>query len=336
MNALTHVDNPFKSNHIAAPSAGTEIASVREGQEVQAMVAVAQRFPRNPVKAMDRILQSCTRAGLAESALYQFSRGGSDIAGPSIRLAEAIVQAWGNFQFGYREVARGETNRVGYSDVEAYAWDLESNTRKPISFRVMHWRDTKKGGYALKDERDIYELIANQASRRVRNCILTLIPSDVTEAAQRQCEITLTATADTGPDAIKKMVEAFSAMGVTRTQIEKRIQRRLDGITPALMVQMKKIYASLRDGMSSPADWFETQTPVPAPPADMDPETGEIPEPLAPPVDPVAELMAQVQAAQTVADLDALSQAVGRLRNGERARVIDAWKARKASLSVVA
>ena len=65
------------------------------------------------------------------------------------------------------------------------------------------------------------------------------------------------AKADTSPEAMQKMVTAFEAFGVTKEQIEKRIQRRLDAIQPAQVVSLKKIYASLRDGMSSPADWFE-------------------------------------------------------------------------------
>lgn len=251
------VSNPFTSTAMARESnAVTDIVGIREAQEVQAMIAVAKRFPRDQIHAMDRILQSCARPGLAEGAIYQYSRGGSDVSGPSIRLAESIAQHWGNFQFGFRELSRGKIDNVGYSDVEAYAWDLESNTRKPIAFRVRHWRDTKAGGYALKDERDIYELVANQASRRVRNCILAVIPGDVTEAAVDQCEVTLKTTADCSPEAVQKMVVAFAQFGVTKQQIEDRIKRRLDSVTPALMVQMKKIYASLRDGMSIPTDYF--------------------------------------------------------------------------------
>lgn len=266
MNDIQKVENPFA---LSAPAneAGKEIAATRESQEVQAMVIMAKRFPRDPIAVMDLILQACTRPGLAETSLYQYSRGGTDISGPSIRLAEAIAQQWRNFQFGFRELGRGHDGKAGYSEVEAYAWDLETNVRKPIHFRVSHWRDTRKGGYALTDERDIYEIVANQASRRVRNAILALIPGDVIEAAQRQCEITLSATADTSPEAVKKMVDAFMAFGVTRNQIEARIQRRLDSITPALVVMLRKIYASIKDGMSVAADWFlpepEAETPKP-------------------------------------------------------------------------
>ncbi len=93
------------------------------------------------------------------------------------------------------------------------------------------------------------------------------------------------------------------------------------------------------DGNWAPPPVVDEELPAltadPVPPATMDPETGEIPapEPEAPPADPVASLLLQIDAAQSVADLDALSRDIGRLRNGERTRVITAWKARKSALT---
>lgn len=288
---MESTNNPFALAVRQSDSAMIESAATRETSEVQAMMVIAKKFPRDQVAAMDAILQACARPSLAEVSQYSFARSGTEINGPSVRLAEAIAQAWGNVQFGFREISRGiGPDKVGYSEVEAYAWDMQTNTRKPISFRVRHWRDTKKGGYALSDERDIYELVANQASRRVRNCILAIIPGDVTESAQRQCDLTLKTHADNGPEAQKKLIAAFSEFGVTREQIEKKIQRRIDTITPAQVVQFKKIYSSLRDGMGTPADFFETGEKEAAP-------TGTVADKLnekigvkkaAPPADPEA------------------------------------------------
>ncbi len=53
----------------------------------------------------------------------------------------------------------------------------------------------------------------------------------------------------------------------TKEQIEKRIQRRIDSIQPAQVVALRKVYASLRDGMSSPSEWFEVDVPADAKPA---------------------------------------------------------------------
>jgi hypothetical protein len=246
-------NNPFA---VAVPHHGTtalaDATASKMVAEIQAQMVLAKKFPRDPRQAMDNILNACTRPSLAEAALYSYSRGGTDITGPSIRLAEAMAQHWGNMDVGIKELEQVN----GASIVEAYALDLETNTRQSKIFQVPHLRFTRSGTKKLEDPRDIYELVANQGARRLRACILAVIPGDVTEAAIQQCEVTLRASADTSPESIKKIAEAFGALGVTRAQLEARLQRRLESIQPAQVVALKKIYASLRDGMSGVADWF--------------------------------------------------------------------------------
>lgn len=252
------VDNPFGGNKDKplANRAGSAAAASDEARamhEVQSAMVIAKRFPRDPKEAMDRILNAFTRKSLAEVAMYSYSRGGTEITGPSIRAAEVMAQQWGNMNFGIRELSR----HGGESTVEAYAWDLETNVRQSKIFSVGHKRNTRSGSYDLTDERDIYEHVANQGARRLRACILGVIPGDVQEAAVHQADVTLQSEADTSPEAIKKLVEAFEQFSVTKEQLEKRIQRHMDSIRPAQIVQLRKIYVSMRDGMSRPADWFE-------------------------------------------------------------------------------
>lgn len=253
--------NPFAASLPAQHRPGAINAVAQSDQqravaEVQAAMMIARMNPRDPIAAMDRILNACTRPTLADSAVYTYSRGGSDVSGPSIRLAEAMAQSWGNMQFGIRELDQ----RNGESTVQAFAWDVETNTRREVTFQVPHIRYTKSGSKKLSDPRDIYEMVANQGARRLRACILAVIPGDVTEAAVTQCEVTMKSKADTSTEAMQKMIAAFEPFGVSREQIEKRIQRRLDAIQPAQVVALKKIYASLRDGMSAPSDWFEADS----------------------------------------------------------------------------
>lgn len=247
-------ENPFAQQRMpVAGNAAAETDQQRAIAETQAAMVVAKRFPRDERAAMDRILNACTRQSLAESALYSYSKGGTDVTGPSIRLAEAIAQSWGNFQFGVRELEQ----RNGESTVEAYAWDIETNTRQVKVFQVQHERHSRKGVTKLTDPREVYELVANQGARRLRACILGVIPGDVIDAAVVQCETTLKTKIDITPELIANIAEKFAGYGVTKDMIEKRIQRRMDVITPALVVNLRKIFNSIKDGMSSPADWFE-------------------------------------------------------------------------------
>lgn len=262
--AETNGNNPFGGSIATRPVAGggggalVEIEQKRAMQEIQAAIVMARQLPRDEKMAMDRILNACCRPGLAEKATYVYARGGTNITGPSIRLAEAIAQCWGNIQFGIQELDQ----RPGVSTVQAFAWDMETNTRQIKTFQVKHTRYTKKGSYNLEDPRDIYELVANQGARRLRACILGVIPGDVIESAVTQCHTTMATSWQPTPELIKKMLDEFTPHGVTKEMIEVRIQRRVDAIQAQQMIHMKEILNSLNDGMSTVADWFEV---APAP-----------------------------------------------------------------------
>lgn len=252
------VSNPFaqSTGAVSTPSSGQATVATDQARavaEVQAALMIARLNPRDPVKAMDRILNNCTRPTLANAATYAYSRGGADITGPTIRLAEAIAQGWGNIQYGIREISQSG----GVSTVAAYAWDVETNTRREMVFQVAHKRDTRNGSRVLTDNRDIYELVANQGARRLRACILGVIPGDVVEAALNQCAVTQNAHVDMTPGSLQNLVESFASFGVSKAQIEKRIQRRIDAIQPAQVISLRNIWKSLRDGMSKADDWFE-------------------------------------------------------------------------------
>ena len=88
--------------------AANSMLSTREAQEVQAAVFMAKRFPRNENEALARILRACDRVGLATKAVYSYPKGGSKVSGPSVRLAEAMAQAWGNIQSGVVELEQAE------------------------------------------------------------------------------------------------------------------------------------------------------------------------------------------------------------------------------------
>lgn len=123
-------------------SSQTEMMVTRQAQEVQVAMLAAKKFPRDQVVAYNNIMRACQRRKLAESSMYEFPRGNEKITGPSIRLAEAIAQNWGNIDFGFMELEQ----RNGVSQVMAYAWDLETNSRQTKLFSVPHIRHQRVAG----------------------------------------------------------------------------------------------------------------------------------------------------------------------------------------------
>ena len=249
-----------QSGEMMGRNTQTEMMISRQAQEVQAAMVIAKRFPRDEVESYNRIMQSCKRKSLAESAMYEYPRGGTKVTGPSIRLAEAMAQNWGNLDFGITELE----NKNGESQVMAYAWDLETNTRQVKIFSVPHVRSTKKGNVPLTDPRDIYEMVANQGARRLRSCILGIIPSDVVEAAVDRCNKTLREGYEEPlVDRVRKMAEVFEKeFSVNISMIEKYLGCKSDAFSENDFVRLKKVYRTLRDGMAKREDYFEIGLPV--------------------------------------------------------------------------
>lgn len=236
------------------PQVGAVAVAARVEAEAKAALAIAKAQPRDEVDALDRIKNACQRQGLAERAEYVYSRGGTNITGPTIKLLEVVAGAWGNIQSGFRVLSSTKLESV----VEAFAWDLETNNKKVMEFVVPHIRSKRSGNESLSDPRDIYELIASTAQRRVRKCLEGVVPTDVVEDALNECKKTLkTKLGDITADRIKKMVDTFADFGVSKEQIEERIQRRIDSIAPAQFVDLGRIANSLKDGMSTVDDWFK-------------------------------------------------------------------------------
>ena len=245
--------NPFAVEYHTEQRALVEVESARAVAEVQSRLTIAKKFTRDTVSAWQRIMQSCKRPGLAEKAMYQYPRGGQTVRGPSIRLAEELARSWGNIDCGIAELSR--TN--GSSEVEAYCWDLETNTRFSMRFTVRHIRDKQGGGVALTDERDIYEMIANMGARRKRACILATIPGDVIADAIDECANTIAnGGGETITDRAKKMVYAFGQIGINDGVLVQYLGHAIGQIIPDELVTLRGIYQSIRDGQSKASDWF--------------------------------------------------------------------------------
>lgn len=259
MNGLSQVDY---SDYMPAPqqdtSVTTEAMVSRQAQEVQVAMVIAKKFPRDVFAAFDRIKKACERRLLAENAVYEYPRGGTKVSGPSIRLAEALAQNWGNIDYGIMELEQ----KAGESSVMAYAWDLETNTRQTKIFTVKHERKAKGTVTKLNDARDIYEMVANQGARRLRSCILGVIPGDIVDAAVDMCQKTLiNGHKEPLEDRLRNALSTFKKeFGITKEMIEEYVGSNVDAFTEQDFLKIGRIYTSLRDGMAKKEDYFNVKT----------------------------------------------------------------------------
>lgn len=231
------------------------IEASRAIAEAQGKLVIAKRFPRDEVEAYAKAMEACQRPTMAAKAFYSFPRGGQTVEGPTIRFAEELARCWGNIDYGIKELSQDD----GKSEMQAYAWDLETNAQSVQNFTNPHQREQGKKMVNLTSQRDIYENNANMATRRLRSRILAILPSWFAEDAIEECKKTLAGRNDTPLiDRVKKMVVAFAKIGVTQEQIEKRLKKKIDTMNADDFVEYTGIYNAIKQGESKIAEWFES------------------------------------------------------------------------------
>ena len=232
------------------------VEASRAVAEAQGKLVIAKKFPRDEVAAFNKVAEACQRKGIAEKAFFSYNRGGSIVSGVTIRFAEELARIWGNIDYGIKELSQ----EVGKSEMQAYAWDMETNTISVQNFTNPHIREVKGTSKALTSQRDIYESNANMGARRLRSRILAILPNDLVEMAIAECKKTLAGNNDVPLiDRVKNMVVAFAKLGVTQEQIETRLKRKIDTMTVDDLTDYIGIYNAIKHGESKAAEWFEAE-----------------------------------------------------------------------------
>ena len=246
----------------------TAVEQSRAVAEVQAAVIVAQQMPRDIGRAVAAMHRSCAQKGLADQAFYSFRRGKQTVSGPSVQLARELARCFGNMQHGIAELLRDDFH--GQSEMLAFAWDLETNTRSSTTFIVPHRRDRSQengGSVALTDMRDIYENNANNGARRLREMIFAILPGWFTEDAVAACYATLAADDSDGKTRAERTdnaVKRFAAIGVTAAQLEQRIGAPVSRWSDFDLAQIGVLYRSIQRGEVRKDDEFPAASPVTA------------------------------------------------------------------------
>jgi hypothetical protein len=234
----------------------TAVEQARAVAEVQAAIVVAQQRPRDTAAAVAAMRETCKQRGLAERAFFRYTRAGSQVTGASVHLARELARCWGNVQYGIAELRRDDD--AGISEMQAWAWDLETNTRSSNTFIVPHKRDRKTGPTALTDLRDIYENNANMGARRVREAIFAVLPVWFTEEAKDACHRTIQNGGEkTIAQQAADIIREFEKLGVTTDQLETKLGRDVNRWVAQDLAQLVVIGASLKRGEITVEDEFE-------------------------------------------------------------------------------
>lgn len=312
-----------------ARSEASGIEQSRAVAEVQAAVLVAQQCPRDVELSKERMRRACDEYALASRAFYRYDRGDGVVNDASIHLARELAACWGNIDYGIAELHRDDEARQ--SEMKAWCWDQETNTRPSTTFIVPHARDRGGRRVDLTSLRDVYENNANMGGRRVRQMIFATLPVWFVEEAKTRCRTTLE-RGDGRPleERIGSAVDRFASIGVSPERMEQRLGRPRDRWNAVDLAELTITFQSISRGERAVEDEFPPQRitvdeitapappPPPAaatepadPPAETDPDAVfDTPPPGATATDPPASTD---PAPITVGQLVKAAQAAGRI-----------------------
>jgi hypothetical protein len=229
---------------------------------VQARQAIAKSFPRDYDEVRVRLLRDGARPAFAAIALYRKPVGNRSIVGFSIEVARCIARYYKNLDVSRKVVGDNSEERRVLCEV----YDLEDNVSyaKEIVVPKTVERSTVKPGQEIirsrinsqgqatylvaATEDDLAIKQAALESKVMRNLYLDLLGADVKEELREKIEETLRNQAAKDPDTERKrLVDAFAAQGVQPADLKAYLGHELDKIGPQQIVDLRAIYAGIRD-----------------------------------------------------------------------------------------
>ena len=261
----------MNSNELDLPSASvdrlgqaTAVEQSRAIAQVQAAAVMARQFPRSTQAAISEMRDACGRTELAKRAFFKFPRGGESVTGASVYLARELARIWGNIDYGLNELRRDDMH--GQSEMQAYAWDLQTNARSTRTFVIEHARDTKQGRKQLTELRDISDNNNNFGARAVREMIFATLPQWFTDMAQEVCRETLKNGGGVPlPTRVANALAAYKRARITPSQLATRVGTEPDAWTHEDVTDLEILYRSLQNREITRDEAFpETESTVTA------------------------------------------------------------------------
>ena len=230
--------------------------------EIDSQISTAKKYPRQLTTVKSNMLSFATLdEETAESCFYSLPRGGKNIQGPSVRLAEIAVSCYKNIRVGSRVMQSVTTGDNPHVIVQAICHDLENNVAVTIEKRR---RITKKKSRDTIDEDDI-NLAANAgAAIAFRDAVFKVIPGALIKPVFEQAKKVAIGDAKTLGDRRMKSVEAFAKMGVSKDTLLAKLEKKsIEDIDLNDLETLIGLFNAIRDGQCTVDEAFPPAAAMP-------------------------------------------------------------------------
>lgn len=229
---------------------GNGMVDVLQKGEIDMQIATAHKYPRSITQFRIDVMDMVTMdEGIAAECIYALPRGGKVIEGPSARLAEIVISAWGNSRAGTRIVE----DRGNFIVAQAVFHDLQKNVA--ITYEVQR-RITNKSGVRFND--DMITTTANAAcSIALRNAVFKGVPKAYWSAMYEAARKTVAGDVKTLPTRRASAFERFGIYGVTKeTILEFFGFKGEEDIGSEQLLILQGMFTAIKDGDLTPDGAF--------------------------------------------------------------------------------
>ncbi len=226
--------------------------------EIDMAISTAKRYPRSISKFVADVRSMATiDEETAAGCFYSLRRSNKTIKGPSVRLAEIAVSAFGNIRAGSRIM--GETPDGKFIKAQGVCHDLEKNVYVSMDSQR---RITDKNGRKYKD--DMIAVTANAAAAvGFRNAVFKVIPKSLIESAYKECIRIATGDAKTLTEKRESIFAKLMDLNplITKEKILRNIgKRKIKDVDLEDVAHLIGVGTAIRDGVSKIDDEFPPES----------------------------------------------------------------------------
>lgn len=226
-----------------------------ERVQVDVQIATAKKYPRNIQAVKQAMLGIATLdEETAASCFYSLPRGGKNIQGPSVRLAEIALSSYGNVKAATR-ILNVETGTNPHCVVQAVVHDMERNVCYAVEKRRRITGKKSKGG--KPDEDDINLAVNAGSSIAFRDAVFKVVPGALVKSVYEAAKKVAVGDVKSIVAQRQKVFDRFKQIGVSEDRILSSIDRkRIEEVTLEDLEHLIGIGTSLRDGQTTVEEAF--------------------------------------------------------------------------------
>lgn len=235
----------------------SSIVLAQNKAEIDMQIATAKQYPRDVHRCLNDIVTWGTMDDeTAQSCFYSLTRkgatGNNAVEGLSVRMAEIIIDAWGNARVDTRVVADDGKQITA----QAVCIDLERNVAVRTEVRQ---RCTDKYGKPYTEDMKI--TVSNAAcAKAFRNAVLKVVPKAITAKAVAEIKNVAMGKAVNMTETRTKLIAAFANIGVKEEEILEYLDvKDRESIDKDMVFHLRSLYQAIKDGETSVEDSIKAE-----------------------------------------------------------------------------